>query len=304
MTAVLAPRSLRVLAVAPLVLCALPIASPVAAQGEIECPTGEVGPLDFTPASRAENVTLDAYVRVRYSPDYFLDVPDAGTFVRLHEDLDDDDGFVELGPEVPGEGQLVGDDVYFVPDELLEPDRQYAIVAESFELEPIVIDFRTGGSVDMRAPSIGSVGSPTTESVDETCGRGAGYRVDLVVRDVRDDGPASSVELLVYLARQEGLEAPELVLRARGTGAAELPLGFVLTDERASDPACVVVHAVDGVGKVDDSMEPVCFEPIQGAFFEGLCAANRVAGAPSGGRTGSVALLALALLVVSRRRSR
>jgi len=158
--------------------------------------------------------------------------------------------------------------------------------------------------VDSRPPTIGSVGSPSTESVDETCGRGAGYRVDLVVRDVRDDGPASSVELLVYLARQEGLESPELVLRARGTGAAELPLGFVLTDDRANEPACVVIHAVDGVGKVDDSMEPVCFEPIQGAFFEGLCAANRIAGAPTGGKSGSIVLIALALILVVRRRSR
>lgn len=284
-------------------LLALTVASSASAQDPIECPSTEVGPLDFTPASRAEDVTLDAYVRVRYSADYFLGVPDAATFVRLHEDLDDADGFVELGPEVPGEGQLVGDDVYFIPDELLDPGQQYAVVAESFELEPIVIDFRTGGSVDMRPPTIGSVSSPSTESVDETCGRGAGYRVDLVVRDVRDDGPASSVELLVYLARQEGLEAPELVLRARGTGTEELPLGFVLTDERANDPACVVVHAVDGVGKVDDSMEPVCFEPIQGAFFEGLCAANRVAGAPTSGRAGSVGLIAFALLLLVRRRS-
>lgn len=294
-------RSLHPAACAAALLASL-IAATGAAQGEIECPSDEVGPLDFTPASRAENVTLDAYIRVRYSPDYFLDVPDAGTFVRLHEDLDDDDGFVELGAEIPGVGQLVGDDVYFVPDDLLEPGRQYAVVAESFELEPILIDFTTGGTVDMRPPTIGSVGSPSTESVEETCGRGAGYRVDLVVRDVRDDGPASSVELLVYLARQEGLESPELVLRARGTGTEELPLGFVLTDERANDPACVVVHAVDGVGNVDDSMDPVCFEPIQGAFFEGLCAANRIAGEPTSGRTGSVVFIALALLLVARRR--
>ncbi|MBO6940838.1 MAG: hypothetical protein JJ863_38035 [Deltaproteobacteria bacterium] len=284
-------------------LLALLAAAPAAAQGEIECPSTEVGPLDFTPASRALGVTLDAYIRVRYSEDYFVGVPDAGTFVRLYEDLDEDEGFVELGPEVPGEGQLVGDDVYFVPDELLASDRQYAIVAESFELEPIAIDFTTGRDLDREPPRIGSVGAPTTESVDETCGRGAGYRVDLVVRDVRDDGPASSIELLVYLARQEGLEAPELVLRARGTGAAEQPLGFVLTDERANDPACVVVHAVDGVGNVDDSMEPVCFEPIQGAFFEGLCAANRIAGAPTGGKSGSIVLIALALILVVRRRS-
>jgi len=296
---VLPPRSGKAPAAA---LLALLLASPASAQDPIECPSTEVGPLDFTPASRAEGVTLDAYVRVRYSEDYFLGVPDAATFVRLHEDLDDDDGFVELGPEVPGEGQLVGDDVFFIPDELLEPGRQYAVVAESFELEPIVIDFRAGGSVDLRPPVIGSVSSPTTEAVDESCGRGSGYRVDLVVRDVQDDGPASSVELLVYLARQEGLEAPELVLRARGTGTAELPLGFVLTDERANDPACVVVHAVDGVGRIDDRMEPVCFEPIQGAFFEGLCAANRIAGAPTGDRASSIGLIAFVLLLVARRR--
>ncbi len=301
MAGVTRPRSRTARAAA---LLALLVATPVAAQDEIECPSSELGPLDVTPAGRAEDVTLDAYVRVRYSEDYFLGVPDAASFVRLHEDLDDEDAFVELGPEVPGEGQVVGDDVYLIPDEPLEPNRQYAVVAESFEFEPLIIDFRTGDSVDRRAPTIGSVSSPTTESVDETCGRGAGYRVDLVVRDVRDDGPASSVELLVYLARQEGLESPELVLRARGTGADELPLGFVLTDDRASDPACVVVHAVDGVGKIDDSMEPVCFEPIQGAFFEGLCAANRVAGAPTRGRAGSVGLVAFAILLVVRRRSR
>ena len=277
------------------------VASAQEEEEPIECPSTEIGPLDYTPASQAAGVTLDAYLRVRYSEGYFDGVPDAGDFIRLHRDTNDLPGFVDLGEEVPGAGQLVGDDLYFVPDELLDPDTEYAIVAESFELEPILSDFHTGLTVDTRPPSIFSIDPPTTERVGPACGRGEGYRVDLVVRGVSDDGPPSSVELLVYLARQEGLESPELVLRARGTGNDEIPLGFVLTDDRANDPACVVIHAVDGVGRVDDSQEPVCFEPIQGAFFNGICSAAYLGGG-SPGAGGTLMWSLLAVAVVARRR--
>ena len=55
-------------------------------------------------------------------------------------------------------------------------------------------------------------------------------------------------------------------------------MAFVLSPEEAVSPGCVVVHAVDGVGNVDDDMEPECFEPVQGNFFEPLCSASRVEG--------------------------
>ena len=209
-------------------------------------------------------------------------------------------GFVELGEPIPGQAQVVGDEVFFLPDEPLDPRRRYAIVAEDLDVvTPLMADFETGSSVDVGPPRLGSVGAPSTERVGETCGAGDGYRVDLLVNGVFDDGPASSVELLVYLARQDDLEAPELVLRSRGTSNSEIPLGFVLTDDRSTKPACVVIHAVDGVGNVDDDMQPVCFEPIQGAFFNGLCAAT---GAPGSTKGGSVWLVLLALGLVGRRR--
>ena len=48
---------------------------------DLECPNPEVGPLETTPSSGAENVTLDAYIKVRYSEDYFAGFDEGETLV-------------------------------------------------------------------------------------------------------------------------------------------------------------------------------------------------------------------------------
>ena len=282
------------------------LAGSLARAQELECPRPEVGPLETTPSSGAEGVKVDSFIKVRFSADYFVGVDFGETLVGLYENLADTRGFVELGDPVAGTGQVVGDDVFFLPAETLRPNQRYAIVAEDLDaLTSLQADFETGVSFDSGPPRLGSVSAPSTEKVGATCESEGGYRVDLLLAGVTEDGPTSSVELLVYLARQEDLEAPELVLRERASSNDEIPLGFVLSEERTHDPACVVIHAVDGVGNVDDDMEPVCFEPIQGAFFNGLCSASGVAGQdrPSGA-LGLGILGALVVLVRRRRRAR
>ena len=290
----------------PLCFVAVALSAPTGRLQAQECPTTDAGPLLSTPGNEARQVTVDAYVKVEYSPDYFVGIADPGQFVHLHETISDPGAIpnYQVGEQVPGSVSVVGDVVYYVPDEPLASLTRYVIVAESFEFEPKEFAFETGIQSDTSPPRLGAVRSPTTERVGPTCGRPSGYRVDVVVETIFDDGPLGSVELLVYLARQDGLEAPELILRERALGSGENTLGFVISDEQATQPACIVVHAVDGVGRVDDTMEPLCFEVIQGAFFSGLCsvAPRGYVGATSSG--GGLVFFLLSLVAAWRLRRR
>ncbi len=72
-------------------------------------------------------------------------------------------------------------------------------------------------------------------------------------------------------------------------------MAFVLEADEILGPMCVVVHAVDGVGNVDDDAEPQCFEPIMGSFFES-CSAS--------GSSGAIWPVLFALVALRRRRVR
>jgi hypothetical protein len=82
-------------------------------------------------------------------------------------------------------------------------------------------------------------------------------------------------------------------------------MAFVLSDAEAVAPVCFVVHAVDGLGNVDSEGEPVCFEPVQGTYFEACSvsapgATNRAANRAANGVRGFA--LGVAAVVLARRR--
>ena len=237
------------------------------------------GPLEVTPATGASAVTLDAYVRVEYSDGYFgLGIDPAEAIdLRFCDGL----SVVEcetVGEPVAGDVQVVGDTLFFLPARDFMAGAQYAGVARGIDLD-LGIAFRTGSTVDSGPPVMGEVDAPTTARVDPSCeAPEGGYRVDVSFPPATDDGSPGSIEYLLYFTRGAGLGAPELRRRARNFSTELVTMAFVLSPEEAVSPGCVVVHAIDGVGNVDDDMEPECFEPVQGNFFEPLCSASPIEG--------------------------
>jgi hypothetical protein len=74
----------------------------------------------------------------------------------------------------------------------------------------------------------------------------------------------------------------------------------VLSDAEAVAPVCFVVHAVDGLGNVDSDGEPVCFEPVQGTYFE-ACSVS-APGATRGLGVGAFAVGVVVVVLGVRRR--
>jgi hypothetical protein len=259
------------------------------------------GPLEVTPASGAAGVTVDAYVKLRYGEGSFGPDTDPSGLLELRLcDPGDLLGCERTGELVAGRTEIVGDRwLFFVPDFELTANAAFAGIARGAEGD-LPFNFRTGSARDVRAPSFDSIRDPSTARIDLPCEGGRGYRVDVRFDPATDDGPPGSIEYLLYLTRGATLDAPELRARVRGLATAETTMAFVLTEAEAVSPVCIVVHAVDGVGNVDRDMEPVCFEPVQGTYFDS-CAA--VPHAPS---TSALALAwvgAIAWLARRRRRA-
>ena len=258
-------------------ICALLISNAAFSQdGGMECDTYiPRGPIEVTPATSASQVTLDAWVKVLYSPGYFsIDGgdPERDFELRRCAALSIFECETE-GERVAGETQVVGDTLYFLPSRNFASNEVYVGVARGIDLD-LRINFRTSMSIDRSPPRLGSVGEPTTTRLDPGCDAPeGGYRMDVSFVPAVDDGSPGSIEYLLYLSRGAGLEAPELRSKARNfSTTGEIPMALVLSHEEAASPACIVIHAIDGVGNIDDDMSPLCFEPIQGNFFEPACA--------------------------------
>lgn len=259
------------------------------------------GPLEVTPASGAGGVTIDARVKVRYGDGTLGPELDPTSLIELRlcdpADIFNCDTTGEL---VPGRAQIVGDRwVFFVPSGDLVPSSQYAGIARGAEGD-FEFTFRTGTGRDLSPPRLGNVDAPSTARVDRPCEGGRGYRVDVRFDGATDDGPQGSIEYLLYLTRGATVEAPELRARVRSLATAETTMAFSLSDAEAVAPVCFVVHAVDGLDRVDADMEPVCFEPVQGTYFA-ACSAS-----PGGAGAGGFGALVLggALVAMGRRRLR
>jgi hypothetical protein len=259
------------------------------------------GPLEVTPASGAGGVTIDAYVKVLYGEGTLGPELDPESLIELRHCGDLGPFECETsGERVPGRAQIVGDRwVFFVPDGELLANAQYAGVARGAEGD-LPFTFRTGTARDLRAPTLGNVSSPATARVDRPCEGGRGFRVDVRFDGATDDGPQGSIEYLLYLTRGATVEAPELRARVRSLATSETTMAFVLSDAEAVAPVCFVVHAVDGLGNVDSDGEPVCFEPVQGTYFE-ACSVS-APGATRGLGVGAFAVGVVVVVLGVRRR--
>ena len=264
----------------------------------------------MTPASGALDVTANAYVRVRYSPGYFDDPiidADPQNSIWLERERPGEE------PEpVPGRIERVGDYLFFLPDELLEasspfdPDDGYVTHALGFDVDEETFTFDVPAErEDLQPPQLTGIRTLSASEVDASCDapRG-GFRIDVQFAPARDDGPAGSIEYLLYQTRGANLDAPRLVGRQRHFVGEVIPMAFVLPPAEAVEPICVTVHAVDGVGNVDESVRAQCIDPVQGDYFESLCAVA-APGAASGGATSTFACLgALAAMFLAFRRRR
>ncbi|MDH5493882.1 MAG: hypothetical protein OEY14_18170, partial [Myxococcales bacterium] len=254
---------------------------------------------DFLPASGARGVTLDAFTRVLYTPGFFdLYTGDPAELFTLSELLS--------GASVPGRVSVVADALFFVPDPPLRPGLDYRAEARDRggigPAETLSFEFRTGSRFDVEPPSLGGI-----TDVRSTPAPGGGYRIDVEFEAATDDGSLGSLEYLLYQSRGLDLDAPRLRDRLRHFSAGSVVMSFVLPEEEAMGPICVVVHAVDGVGKIDDDGAAVCLQPREGSFFAPLCALPRPAllAAPASGHgMGPGLLLGGIMLLWLRRRGR
>ncbi len=267
-----------------------------------------MAPLEVTPSAGANGVTTDAWVMVRYSPGYFgpegpgEDPRSLVRLVRCGECASD------CGPSaepVPGEIQVLGDDLYFVPDAPLGARTRYAGEATGLD-GAIDFSFCTGNNVDDGPPAFGQ--SVRTDSVEVAAScelPDGGYRIGVYTQPAADDGPGGSLEYLLFLTRAERLEAPVLVDRVRNFSAGEITMRLFLDREQAATPVCLQLGVLDGVGNLTMAEEETCFDPVSKVTFQG-CAAGPSSARGVGWRSwlAAVGLGAVALGRVRRRRSR
>ena len=297
---------------APILALSLCLSAPAVAQdaGVVRCDGFDLrGPQEVFPAVSAVAVTLDAPVRVLYSPEYFSGGlgGDPRMLVSVQSCAT---SFCDLsacdapGEPVPGRVQVLGDNLVFLPDAPFLPNRAYSGVALGVDVE-LPFRFCTGSSSDSGPPILGAIDEVTSTAVDASCDApDGGYRVAVFFTPATDVGPPGSIEFLLFQTRGPGIESPVLRRRVRNQTPDRVTMAFVLPPDEATSPICVRVVAVDGVGNIDlsdaEMSGQTCVDPVQGNFFYGLCgvSARGNAGAPPW----PVGLLGLCALVVWRRR--
>ena len=236
------------------------------------------GPVEISPAFGSRAVAQNALIRVRYSESFFslpesLPPQDSFTLFRC-----DAEPCTPAGAPVEGTISLSDDTLLFVPRDLLVAGGSYLAVAvgldQTFEAEFSVIAGAGGAAIDMEAPEFGPVTGFSTTSLAPSCEvPDGGFRVDVSLRPAVNELAGADVEYLLFLTRGNGIDGPELRARARGVPS-EVVMAFVLTPEEASSTICFTVQAVDGAGNVGELADTVCEDPIQGNFFEPLCASS------------------------------
>lgn len=267
-------------ALSALYVTALLATAPLASAQDAGCPSApDVGPLEVVPAVGATLVPRNAVIRVRYSPGYFAGATAPTETITLTR---------AGGAAVAGTVQLAGDEtLYFVPTSPLDASTVYTGTASG---SAFLFDFSftTGTTTDVAWPVLddphGADGfSMQSSPADLACAPSGSRRIDLRFPSALDDGPSSSLEYQVYLARGEGLSAPTLLTRVRDYGASITTVGFVLGPDQVKGAVCISVVAVDGLDRSTEWPSPVCFDPVHGSGFVGLCSASPGAGSRSAG---------------------
>ncbi|MFW5876884.1 MAG: hypothetical protein ACOCXM_09115 [Myxococcota bacterium] len=251
--------------IGPLLLVACVSWAPGVARAQVDALCDgrpEPGPCAVTPLpGTPEDVTLDAPIRIRYTPGFFDTFAETSTAVEV---------FDATGQPVSGSTEVAASDLLlFRPDGGWQPDTRYdgRVFGEGGE---IAFGFQTGDELDQRPPVMGPILSAEPAEDSEVPGLGPGsVRIDVTFEGATDDGPQGSVEYQVYVTRGADLAAPELRLRVRHQSA-PLVAAVGLTGEETGSTVCIAIVAIDGVGKIDVSEER-CFDPITGHFFEPLC---------------------------------
>lgn len=282
-----------------LLLVAETLVRPTNTRAQDACVPRSPEPLEvqLTPAvGAAGGVTLDSPVIARYAAD--VDV-----FDFAPEDLLTLDRLGDDGSSMPVAGRYERFDaqpnvLVFRPAGPLASETSFGgTVFDPIERDERSLAFVTGDRVDEVEPRFPASGAVSLRAA----GRGSGCqgtRVDVSFTPALDDGPRGSVEHLVLQTRGAGLTAPVLRSRVRASMGGEVTASFLLDADQAAEPLCVVVLAVDGVGRVGDPAGPACFTPDGEARFVGLCAMSHFRG---GSGPGAPALLGVALCLCLRR---
>lgn len=220
-------------------------------------------PIEFFPASGARSVSLDAPLRVRYSPGFFDEFSgEPPTLLDVRTPLG----------SLPGSIQVLGDELVYFPTGGWAPGTVIQVAARGIEGDAS-FSFTTGTRRDTMPPTWPSA-APAFSAMRDTRCSDTRFRVFVQVPQASDDGPLSDVEYLLFLTRARGLVSPSLRARARGFASTEpVPMAFTISTTEASAPICIAVVAVDGLGKTVAS-PTVCKDPIQGVFFDPLCTAS------------------------------
>jgi hypothetical protein len=282
-----------------IVLLGIGSALPAHAQ-DIACgrsPSVASGGLDVRPGDGAEGVALDAPVIVRFLDEVDLD--------ELERSLGDDvcGGelvcmFAEAGPRsdprqpldqppapVPGRVQRIdAGTVAFLPARRLQAQTVHflLIARPGFDTGArSELELLTGQDRDREPPVLSADAAAIGLAVADLparCGAPAGSRrVSLDFAAATDDGDPESVEHLLYL-RGGPLREPSLRARARSERDT-VRMSFALSPQEAAQPLCLVLKAVDGVGKVAEREPEICFDPASSNSFAPLCAASAGPGA-------------------------
>lgn len=272
-------------------------------------------PEEVTPADMARQVSLDAPVRVQYTPGYFgPDGPgDAPTaLIQMFRCPNDGCGIGcrtdDTSPDlfVPGRVQVLGDNLFFFPDAEWEPGQAYAGIARGRDSN-LEFGFCAGTARDGTPPELGGLDSVTSTPATPRCDAPeGGYRIAAFFPPADDaGGPPASIEYLLFQTRGVGIEEPVLRSVIRNFATEMHTMAFVLPPDQAGEAICVRVAAVDGNGNIDwsDANGDVdCVDPVQGNFFQSLCSVSR-AGAGRAPVAG-LSLFAAAALALSVRRRR
>jgi MYXO-CTERM domain-containing protein len=299
---------------APILALSMLLAAPASAQdgGVIRCDGLPLrGPQEVFPAVSAVAVTLDAPVRVLYSPDFFTgglggDPTMLFSMQSCPTSACDLTACDEPGENVPGRVQVLGDDLVFLPDAPFLPNRAYSGVALGLDAD-LPFRFCTGSSNDSGPPTLGPIDEVTSTAVEPNCDApDGGYRIAVFFTPATDVGPPGSIEFLLFQTRGPGIEGPVLRRRVRNQTPDRVTMAFVLPPDQAESPICVRVVAVDGVGNIDLSDAEVsgqtCVDPVQGNFFYGLCSVS--ARGSTGGPSWPIGSLGIGAIVAWRRRRR
>jgi hypothetical protein len=266
--------------------------------GPAECvpPPAPLGPVEFFPAVGAGGVARDTTIRIRYTPGFFDVWRDP--LSALFELRDD------VGGLVPGSLERLGDTLVFRPAAPLRATTTYRGTAFGIDILRRDLRFSTGDAFDTEPPVLGGRLAARPRRVDaRPCTGRLGYAIDVDVPIARDpDGADGDIEYLLFQTRGPQLDRPVLRARARNFSGSVVPMSFVLEPSEAVSPVCVAVVAVDGAGRTATT-QGECLDPIDGAFFEPLCAA--VPPVPAGrGAAGALAAAALGALLVAERARR